>query len=92
MIRKRLVISGRVQNVFYRDWLTEQAEGLGIQGWVRNRADGSVEAVVEGAPEAVESIIARARMGSPASRVEDVAESDDAPVETLDGFEQRPTA
>jgi len=69
MIRRRLVITGKVQNVFYRDWLVEQARGLGIDGWVRNRADGSVEAVVAGAPEMVDAIVERARQGSPASRV-----------------------
>jgi acylphosphatase len=91
MIRRRLTITGRVQNVFYRDWLVEQATALGIDGWVRNRADGSVEAVVEGLSEAVEGIVARAHEGSPASRVVDVTVSDDAPAETLAGFEKRPT-
>ncbi len=91
MIRRRLVVTGRVQNVFYRDWFVEQATALGLDGWVRNRADGSVEAVVEGAPEMVETIARRARQGSPASRVEDVAVSDDAPAETLAGFGKRAT-
>jgi acylphosphatase len=91
VIRRRLVVTGRVQNVFYRDWFVEQAAALGLDGWIRNRADGSVEAVVEGAPEMVETIAARARQGSPASRVEDVAVSDDAPAETLAGFETRAT-
>jgi acylphosphatase len=91
MIRRRLVVTGRVQNVFYRDWFVEQAQALGLDGWVRNRADGSVEAVVEGASEMVDAIVARAREGSPASRVEDVATTDDAPHETLTGFEKRPT-
>lgn len=91
MIRRRLVVTGRVQNVFYRDWFVEQARGLGLDGWVRNRADDSVEAVVSGAPEMVATMIARAREGSPASRVADVAVSDDAPAETLDGFAKRAT-
>ena len=90
MIRRRLIITGRVQNVFYRDWFVEQATGLGLDGWVRNRADKSVEAVVQGASEMVETIIARARRGSPASRVADVV-VDEAPAETLHGFEKRPT-
>ena len=68
MIRRHLVITGNVQGVFYRDWMVEQAESLGLDGWVRNRADGSVEAVVQGAPEMVEAMIARARDGSPPSR------------------------
>ena len=92
MIRRRLVITGRVQNVFYRDWLIEQARSLGVDGWVRNRADGSVEAFAAGRREMVEALIERAREGSPASRVTDVAVSEDASGEVLDGFEKRPTA
>ena len=91
MIRRRLVITGRVQNVWYRDWLVGEATALGLDGWVRNRADGSVEAVVAGAPEMVEAIVAKARQGSPASRVADVAVNDDAPMEVLRGFERRAT-
>ena len=92
MIRRRLVVTGRVQNVFYRDWFVEQATALGLDGWVRNRADNSVEAVVQGAPDMVEAIVARARQGSPASRVAEVVASDDAPAETLAGFVKRSTA
>ena len=92
MVRRRLVITGHVQNVFYRDWFVEQARSLGLDGWVRNRADNSVEAVVQGAPESIETIVARAREGSPASRVEAVSISDDAPAEVLEGFAKRPTA
>jgi acylphosphatase len=91
MIRRRLVITGRVQGVFFRDWLVEQARSLGIDGWVRNRADGSVEAVVQGLEEMVDAIVAKARIGSPPSRVAGVAVTDDAPPETLDGFAKRPT-
>lgn len=91
MIRRRLTITGRVQNVFYRDWLVARMDGLGARGWVRNRADGSVEAVVEGPAEMVAAAIAAARQGSPASRVTDVAVSDDAPAEVLEGFEKRAT-
>lgn len=91
MIRRHLVITGKVQNVFYRDWFVEQANALGLDGWVRNRADGSVEAVIAGASEMVEKAIERAREGSPPSRVADVAVSDDAPTERLEGFIKRPT-
>ena len=90
MIRRHLAITGKVQNVFYRDWMVEQAESLGLDGWVRNRADGSVEAVVQGAPEMVETMIARAREGSPPSRVADVVVGEALP-ETLSGFAKRPT-
>jgi acylphosphatase len=89
MIRRHLVITGKVQNVFYRDWMVEQAEGLGLDGWVRNRADGSV-AVVQGAPEMVAAMIARAREGSPPSRVDDVMVGEAGP-ETLAGLVKRPT-
>ena len=91
MIRRHLVITGRVQGVFYRGWMVGQARALGIDGWVRNRADGSVEALVAGSPEAVEAIIARCRQGPSAARVEHVAIDDAAP-ENLTGFEQRATA
>jgi acylphosphatase len=60
MIRRRLVITGRVQNVFYRNWFTEQATALGLDGWIRNRADGSVEAAVQGPSDMIETIIAKA--------------------------------
>ena len=59
---------------------------------MRNRADGSVEAVVQGPPEMIDAIIVRAQDGSPASRVDDVVVSEDAPAETLRGFTKRPTA
>ena len=91
MICRRLTITGRVQNVWYRDWLTEQASAIGITGWVRNRADGSVEALVCGSSEMIDAIVAKARQGSPASRVADVA-IEDASAEVFDGFEKRPTA
>jgi len=91
MIRRRLRITGKVQGVFYRAWFAEQAESLGLAGWVRNRADGSVEAVVEGAAETVEQAIERTRRGSPASRVDDVEVSDDMSDERLDGFVTRRT-
>ncbi|WP_294191526.1 acylphosphatase [uncultured Sphingomonas sp.] len=92
MIRRRLVVTGRVQGVFFRDWTVEQARALGLDGWVRNRADGSVEMVVAGAPEMVETMTARVRQGSPASRVDDIAVSDDVSGERLDSFEKRATA
>ncbi|MEH3158916.1 MAG: acylphosphatase [Sphingomonas taxi] len=92
MIRRRLVITGRVQGVFYRAWFVEQARRLGVDGWVRNRADGSVEAVVQGSGETIDTLIARARQGSPAARVAEVRVTDDAPAGVLQGFVQRPTA
>jgi acylphosphatase len=90
MICRNLRITGRVQNVFYRDWFVERADGLGVTGWVRNRADGSVEAVVCGSSDLIEAIVALARQGSPASRVEDVVVSE-APEAVFDRFDKRPT-
>ena len=90
MICRHLAITGRVQNVFYRDWLVEQALSLGITGWVRNRADGSVEAMVAGSSEMIAAIVAKARQGSPASRVADVT-VEEATAQIFDGFEKRST-
>lgn len=91
MIRRRLIITGRVQGVFYRDWFVAEMRALGVRGWVRNRLDASVEAVVEGTGDAIAAAIARAQCGSPPSRVADVAVSDDAPDESLTDFTKRPT-
>ncbi|HET7709773.1 MAG TPA: acylphosphatase [Sphingomicrobium sp.] len=65
-------ITGRVQGVFFRAWLREQAMELGITGWVRNCPDGRVDSHVEGESAAVDEIIARVRHGPPAAKVEDV--------------------
>lgn len=66
---KHLTIRGRVQGVNYRESMRMEAERLGITGWVRNTRDGSVEAVVEGEPAALEAIIAWARAGPRSARV-----------------------
>lgn len=73
-IAVRVRIHGRVQGVWFRGWTEEQAAALGVDGWVRNRSDGSVEAVFSGPQEAVRDIVARCRRGPPAARVERVAE------------------
>ena len=78
-----LLITGRVQGVGYRDSLRAEALRSGCTGWVRNRKDGSVEAVVEGTPESVGGVVAWARRGPPASRVDHVEVS-----ETQGGFTQ----
>ena len=89
-----LRISGRVQGVGYRDALRIEADSRGIAGWVRNRRDGTVEAVVQGTPRAVEKILAWARHGPPAARVVDVdAKSAQGELDRpYSGFEQLPSA
>lgn len=67
-----LVIHGRVQGVYYRDSMRREAQRLDIAGWVRNCADGTVEAMVQGAPEAVEAIVRWAQRGPEHARVERV--------------------
>jgi len=69
MIR-RLIVHGRVQGVWYRGWTVEQATALGLDGWVRNRSDGSVEARVQGAREACDAFIDQCIEGPRAGRVE----------------------
>lgn len=86
---KRLVISGRVQGVGFRYSMAEEAERLGVRGWVRNRRDGTVEAVADGDPEAVLALVAWARRGPPSARVADVAVSDFEG--SFERFEMRPT-
>ena len=71
---RRLLIRGRVQGVGYRAWVEHQATRLGLQGWVRNRRDGSVEALFAGTEEIVTNMIAACRRGPPSARVDDVVE------------------
>ena len=84
---RHLDIFGRVQGVGFRYRFSDQAQRLGITGWVRNRRDGSVEAVIAGTPEAVSAIIDWTRTGPPGARVErvevDAAEGNFADFELL---------
>lgn len=91
-MRKHVIVTGHVQGVFYRNWFVEQMGALGIVGWVRNRRDGSVEAIIEGPPRAIALAIATAREGSPASRVDDVIISDVIAEDIFHGFEKRVTS
>lgn len=91
MITRQLRIAGRVQGVGYRYALQEQAAQLGIAGWVRNRRDGSVEAVVQGSPQAVEAIVAWAGRGPPGSRVHELRSEDLPGAPIYARFEIQPT-
>jgi acylphosphatase len=86
----RLRITGRVQGVGYRAWVVEMACRLGLCGWVRNRADGSVEAHITGGADAVAAMIEACRKGPPAARVADVAVSEDEDDGSV-GFAPKPT-
>lgn len=86
----KLTITGQVQGVWFRAWTEAEARKLGLDGWVRNRHDGAVEALLHGRGAAVDKMIAACRIGPPSARVEAVAESDAAPPERA-GFNVRPT-
>ncbi len=84
-VRCRVIVWGRVQGVFYRDTCEWVAAGLGVRGWVRNRADGSVEVVAEGSREAVDQLLGWCRKGPPRARV-DRFELTDEPLAGARGF------
>ena len=92
MATRHLSIRGRVQGVGYRDALCRQAERLGVRGWVRNRGDGSVEALAQGSAAALDALIAWAERGPPLASVTELRaeERDDMPQEG--GFARRPDA
>jgi acylphosphatase len=85
MIRKRVVVHGRVQGVFFRDSTRRLAQQHSVAGWVANRWDGSVEAVFEGKPEAVERLVRFAHDGPRGAEVDHVDVVDEEP-EGLRGF------
>ena len=75
----RALISGDVQGVFFRDTCARRARAEGVAGWVRNRADGRVEAWFEGGPQAVENMVRWCREGPPRAEVDGVEVSDEQP-------------
>jgi acylphosphatase len=86
----RVIISGRVQGVWFRGWTMEAAFHHGVDGWVRNRRDGTVEAVFAGADEQVEEMIVACRQGPSMARVTGIERFDyDGPVEP--GFHPKPS-
>jgi acylphosphatase len=91
-VARRLQVYGRVQGVAYRAWTVQTAQALGVRGWVRNRRDGSVEALLVGAEAAVARLIEACRRGPPAAQVARIDISDPGPSGTIADFRQLPTA
>ena len=87
-VRRRVVVHGRVQGVFFRDSARSKAAELGVTGWISNRSDGAVEAVFEGAPDAVAAMVDWSRQGPRGADVGRVEESEERP-EGLTGFKVR---
>jgi acylphosphatase len=88
VIRRRVTVSGRVQGVFFRETARRRAESARLSGWVRNNPDGSVEAVFEGEPKAVERLVDWCREGPRGARVEWVDVASEEP-QGIDGFAVR---
>jgi acylphosphatase len=85
VVRRRVVVDGWVQGVFFRDTCQREAIVAGVAGWVRNRNDGAVEAVFEGPAAAVDAMVAWCRQGPPRARVDHVEVMEETP-EDLSGF------
>ena len=85
MTRRRIVVTGRVQGVWFRESTRQAAERHGVAGWARNRPDGSVEIVVEGPEEAVEALVRFCSTGPRNARVEEIRVTPEEP-EGLVGF------
>lgn len=90
-VTRRLRVYGKVQGVSYRNWTVAQARALGISGWVRNRADGTVEALVQGGAAVVDTFIARCHEGPPAALVHQVEVAEESGSEVYVAFERLPT-
>ncbi|MDE2516492.1 MAG: acylphosphatase [Rhodospirillales bacterium] len=91
MNTKRIVLRGRVQGVGFRDWMVREAARLSVSGWVRNRADGTVEALLAGPPAAVEELARLCRRGPLLAEVQSLTEElAEPPAEP--GFHRRPDA
>jgi len=88
MIRRRVIVRGFVQGVFFRDSARRLAQRHGVSGWVANRADGAVEAVFEGEADAVERLVAFSRKGPRGAQVNSVEVTEEEP-EGLSGFAVR---
>ena len=84
-MRKRVIVHGRVQGVFFRDTTRRMAESRGVAGWIRNNPDGSVEAAFEGDADAVDAMVRFAHEGPRGAAVESVEAFDEEP-EGATGF------
>jgi len=91
MVTRRLQISGRVQGVGFRYAMRHEAAQRGVRGWVRNRSDGSVEALFAGEADAVEGLAAWAHQGPPGAKVTEVRALPAGEDAVPDSFELRPT-
>jgi acylphosphatase len=85
-VEAHVTVTGRVQGVYYRQSLVHVAAGHGVRGWVRNRPDGSVEAVLQGRRPSVDAVIAWMRRGPPGAMVADAHVASTEPAERYDGF------
>lgn len=88
----RVIIEGRVQGVGYRAWAVEQAQALGLNGWVRNRRDGSVEVMIDGPLKQLMGFVAYCQDGPSAAHVRRVSTSPADGEILCEGFEQRSSA
>lgn len=90
-VARHVVVGGRVQGVAFRDWTVRTARDLGVSGWVRNRRDGSVEALLAGPEAAVAAMVEACRRGPPLARVDSLVSAPAAPP-AGDGFQRLPDA
>ncbi len=90
MSTRQVIIAGRVHNVGYRDWMVATARALGVSGWVRNRRDGTVEAMVDGETSAVEEFLRACRRGPRGAEVTEITENLAEPLDEP-GFRRLPT-
>ena len=88
VIGRKVRLYGRVQGVFFRQWTIHQARALGVNGWIHNAADGSVEAHLAGEESAVAQLVEKMRQGPPQAHVDDVTVEDVEP-EPVKGFSVR---
>jgi acylphosphatase len=91
MVTRQIRVSGRVQGVGYRVSLQDEASRRGVTGWVRNRRDGTVEALLQGPPAAIDAVIAWARRGPPGAQVDGLSETAAQPDAAHARFALRPT-